>query len=84
MRSSTTWSWSRSYLAAILQDPDQEKVEAFLAHAPELVAQLEAEVAAGGFEGNAKLRRERGVHGDTAWTMAPASCSPTSGPRAGW
>ncbi|WP_338089526.1 FAD-dependent oxidoreductase [Nocardioides lijunqiniae] len=29
-------------------------------------------VAAGGFEGNAALREERGVPGDTAWTMAPA------------
>jgi 3-oxosteroid 1-dehydrogenase len=28
-------------------------------------------VAAGGFEGNAALRAERGVPGDVAWTMAP-------------
>ena len=29
-------------------------------------------VAAGGFEGNARLRAEHGVPGDVAWTMAPA------------
>ena len=34
---------ARKYLAAILEDPDTEKVEAFLTHAPELVAQLEAD-----------------------------------------
>jgi 3-oxosteroid 1-dehydrogenase len=34
---------ARAYLAAILQDPDQGKIEAFLAHAPELVAELEAD-----------------------------------------
>jgi len=34
---------ARSYLAAILQDPDDVKVEAFLSHAPELVAELEAD-----------------------------------------
>src|SRR5205085_1263312 len=34
---------AREYLAAILEDPDQVKVEAFLAHAPELVAELEAD-----------------------------------------
>jgi 3-oxosteroid 1-dehydrogenase len=34
---------ARSYLAAILQEPDQAKVEAFLTHAPELVAELEAD-----------------------------------------
>lgn len=34
---------ARTYLAAILQDPDQAKVEAFLTHAPELVAELEAD-----------------------------------------
>jgi 3-oxosteroid 1-dehydrogenase len=28
-------------------------------------------LAAGGFEGNAELRREHGVPGDPAWTMAP-------------
>jgi 3-oxosteroid 1-dehydrogenase len=36
---------AREYLAAILEDPDQEKVEAFLTHAPELVAELEADDA---------------------------------------
>ena len=34
---------ARSYLGAILEDPDQTKVEAFLTHAPELVAELEAD-----------------------------------------
>jgi 3-oxosteroid 1-dehydrogenase len=34
---------ARSYLDAILQEPDQEKVDVFLAHAPELVAELEAD-----------------------------------------
>lgn len=34
---------ARDYLAAILEDPDREKVEAFLAHAPELVTELEAD-----------------------------------------
>lgn len=33
---------ARTYLAAVLEDPDQELVEAFLAHSPELVAELEA------------------------------------------
>lgn len=33
---------ARDYLGAILEDPDAEKVESFLAHAPELVAELEA------------------------------------------
>jgi 3-oxosteroid 1-dehydrogenase len=32
---------ARDYLAAVLDDPDQDKVEAFLAHSPELVAELE-------------------------------------------
>jgi 3-oxosteroid 1-dehydrogenase len=32
---------AREYLAAILEDPDREKVEAFLATAPRLVAELE-------------------------------------------
>jgi 3-oxosteroid 1-dehydrogenase len=32
---------ARAYLTAILVDPDATKVEAFLAHAPELVAELE-------------------------------------------
>jgi len=32
---------ARSYLAAILTDPDEARVEAFLTHAPELVAILE-------------------------------------------
>src|ERR1700755_62553 len=32
---------AREYLAAILVDADETKVEAFLAHAPELVAELE-------------------------------------------
>src|SRR3954451_7385632 len=32
---------ARSYLAAILVDPDQAKVEAFLTHAPALVAELD-------------------------------------------
>ena len=36
---------ARAYLAAILDDPDDAKVEAFLAHAPELVAELEADEA---------------------------------------
>ncbi len=34
---------ARSYLAAILQDPDRAKIEAFLTHAPELVAELDAD-----------------------------------------
>lgn len=34
---------ARSYLAAVLDDPDPAKVEALLAHAPELVAELEAD-----------------------------------------
>ncbi len=34
---------ARDYLAAILQDPDRTKVEAFLTHSPELVAELEAD-----------------------------------------
>ena len=33
---------ARDYLGAILEDPDAAKVEAFLAHSPELVAELEA------------------------------------------
>lgn len=36
---------AREYLAAILVDPQVEQVEAFLAHAPELVAELEADDA---------------------------------------
>ncbi|WP_395692271.1 FAD-dependent oxidoreductase [Nocardioides sp.] len=36
---------ARAYLAAILDDPDDAKVEAFLAHAPVLVAELEADEA---------------------------------------
>src|SRR3954470_7318945 len=36
---------AREYLAAILVDPDAAKVEAFLRHAPELVAELEADDA---------------------------------------
>jgi len=32
---------ARDYLGAILEDPDATKVEAFLAHSPELVAELE-------------------------------------------
>src|SRR6478609_2957090 len=32
---------AREYLAAVLDDPDQDRVEAFLAHSPELVAELE-------------------------------------------
>jgi len=32
---------ARDYLGAILEDPDAAKVDAFLAHAPELVAELE-------------------------------------------
>ncbi|MBA2955974.1 FAD-dependent oxidoreductase [Nocardioides sp. MAH-18] len=32
---------ARTYLAAVLEDPDQELVEAFLARSPELVAELE-------------------------------------------
>ncbi|MEV7428024.1 FAD-dependent oxidoreductase [Nocardioides sp. NPDC092400] len=34
---------ARAYLGAILEDPDQDRVEAFLAHAPELVAELESD-----------------------------------------
>ena len=34
---------ARSYLAEVLDDPDPARVEAFLRHAPELVAQLEAD-----------------------------------------
>lgn len=34
---------ARTYLAAILREPNQQKVETFLTHAPELVAQLEAD-----------------------------------------
>ncbi len=36
---------AREYLATILVDPDAAQVEAFLAHAPELVAELEADDA---------------------------------------
>ncbi|GAW49622.1 MULTISPECIES: FAD-dependent oxidoreductase [unclassified Nocardioides] len=36
---------AREYLGAILVDPDPVKVEAFLTHAPELVAELEADPA---------------------------------------
>lgn len=36
---------ARDYLDAILVDPDPTKVEAFLAHAPELVAELETDDA---------------------------------------
>jgi 3-oxosteroid 1-dehydrogenase len=36
---------AREYLDAILVDPDRTKVEAFLTHAPELVAELEADAA---------------------------------------
>lgn len=32
---------AREYLAAVLDDPDEERVEAFLTHSPELVAELE-------------------------------------------
>ncbi|MBB3041398.1 FAD-dependent oxidoreductase [Nocardioides soli] len=32
---------ARAYLAAVLDDPDQDRLEAFLAHSPELVAELE-------------------------------------------
>ncbi|WP_312856347.1 FAD-dependent oxidoreductase [Nocardioides pelophilus] len=34
---------ARAYLAAVLDDPDPERVDAFLRHAPELVATLEAD-----------------------------------------
>ena len=34
---------ARSYLDAILQDANAERIEAFLVHAPELVAELEAD-----------------------------------------
>ncbi len=34
---------ARDYLAAILEEPDQDKVDAFLTHAPELVRELEAD-----------------------------------------
>ncbi|MGA8255167.1 MAG: FAD-dependent oxidoreductase, partial [Nocardioides sp.] len=34
---------ARAYLGAILEDPDSAKVEAFLSHAPELVAELESD-----------------------------------------
>ncbi|WP_319804109.1 FAD-dependent oxidoreductase [Nocardioides dongkuii] len=33
---------ARTYLGAILEDPDLDRVEAFLTHSPELVAELEA------------------------------------------
>lgn len=36
---------ARDYLGAVLQEPDQAKVEAFLAHAPDLVAELETDEA---------------------------------------
>jgi 3-oxosteroid 1-dehydrogenase len=36
---------ARTYLGAVLEDPDQAKVEAFLAEAPRLVATLEADEA---------------------------------------
>src|SRR6478609_12185264 len=36
---------ARDYLAAVLEDADQAKVEAFLQHAPELVADLESDPA---------------------------------------
>ncbi|WP_028643103.1 FAD-dependent oxidoreductase [Nocardioides sp. URHA0020] len=36
---------ARDYLAAVLEDADEAKVEAFLQHAPELVADLEADPA---------------------------------------
>ncbi|HET9500594.1 MAG TPA: FAD-dependent oxidoreductase [Marmoricola sp.] len=36
---------ARSYLAAVLHDPEQDKVEAFLAEAPRLVAELEQDPA---------------------------------------
>ena len=36
---------ARSYLDAILQDVDRQKIETFLAHAPELVAELERDPA---------------------------------------
>jgi len=32
---------ARAYLGAVLDEPDQDRVEAFLAHSPELVAELE-------------------------------------------
>jgi 3-oxosteroid 1-dehydrogenase len=38
-----TTAGARDYLAAILEDPDRDKIEAFLTHAPELVAELEAD-----------------------------------------
>ena len=34
---------ARTYLSAILTNPDRSKIDAFLAHAPELVAELEAD-----------------------------------------
>ena len=34
---------ARTYLDAILEDPDRARIDAFLAHAPELVAELEAD-----------------------------------------
>ena len=36
---------AREYLRAILVEPDETRIEAFLAHAPELVAELEADPA---------------------------------------
>src|SRR6478609_3039218 len=33
---------ARAYLDAVLDEPDQDRVEAFLSHSPELVAELEA------------------------------------------
>ena len=41
---------ARTYLGAILQNPHQDKIEAFLAHAPELVAELEADGTDGGVD----------------------------------
>jgi 3-oxosteroid 1-dehydrogenase len=38
-----TTAGARDYLAAILEDADRDKIEAFLTHAPELVAELEAD-----------------------------------------
>ncbi len=58
-----------------LRTGDGGRVTGIAAMSPEGPIELGARrgvlLAAGGFEGNAEMRRDHGVPGDTAWTMAP-------------
>ena len=64
-------------VTGLVLDPDDPagRVVGVAAMSPEgpveILARCGVLLAAGGFEGNAAMRREHDVPGDTAWTMAP-------------